>query len=120
MPVPENEREKVKKQVLRLGSMSYFLRDKETVQEYVDTLASCCRSADHVKAVVDRVIESVSDCPAPAEFRRIAAELAGSFTPPRPECKRCGGNGFVLVKRTYRGQECEAMDFCECRKGQAA
>jgi hypothetical protein len=120
MPIEKSERELVKKQVLRLAVLNYFLREKEFVQEYIDTLADCCRSQEHVKAVVDRVLESVSDCPAPAEFRRIARDLAEKFTPARPHCDRCGGTGFVVVRKTIRGVDYEGMDFCSCRREQAA
>lgn len=116
MAIAESERPEIKKQVMRLWALNFPPREKETLQEYVDTLAVCCRSTAHVKAVVDRVMESVSGCPAPAEFRRIAAELASTFTPPKPFCEACGGQGFVVVKRMYRGSVVEAAQPCSCRR----
>jgi hypothetical protein len=97
----------------KLRCLNYFKDDTEWIQARVEALRAASVSQAHARAVVEGIIESFSDVPAPAEIRRAAARLRPQRKNYNTGCRLCRGRGLVRVNDEGQG----TMKRCECVEG---
>ena len=73
------------------------------LRERVAALSACCKSEEHIKAVVNEWLQDQTKWPAPADLRRIATSLRPIFDlASNPvDCAGCGGSGWVEAYKDY-------------------
>jgi hypothetical protein len=99
-----------KAQIARLSALNFFpTSEPVAVKEFVVVLQNHCLSEDHARNVVNEILGSTSDCPAPADIQRIAFGLRPDVQ--RKHCDTCGGSGWLI--RELNGFE--GAEKCECR-----
>ena len=100
-------------QVARLAGLRYFNKAPVVLNELIGALAASTKTDHHASAVIAAVLESMAECPTPAELRRIAVELLPIYSvdsQAAKDCENCGGTGWSLSFAEYipirRGVEC--------------
>ncbi len=69
-------------------------------EELLRKLWTQAESAEHAKAIIDRVLDSVTFCPTPLELSDIAEQVPRpGQRKPKPRCGSCHGTGFRIVQR---------------------
>jgi hypothetical protein len=90
------------KQVNRFDGLKYA-PGATGLRELVSALCSCCKSEEHIKAVVDEWRQDQREWPTYADLRRIAMSIMPVFdTSAHPvDCAGCGGSGWVAGYSEY-------------------
>lgn len=109
--------ELLNKQIKRLGRLPFAPTQTADVEalaeEYKRAFNRCAKSGEHLKAIVDEVMNRAMRCPPPAEILEIAAGVPLPSTDPPAGCNDCRGLGMRHIERNGF----EAMEFCSCAKG---
>jgi hypothetical protein len=113
----------IKKQVARLGGLSFPPITPEAWLELAKVLQRRCLKMDHVERVIDRVLETEVNVPKPAQLALLASDVPSDPAMDRPilpdPCLECAPEGFWRsVQRLDRdGQTFECSARCTCARG---
>ena len=113
----------VKKQVARLGGLSFPPITPEGWTELGKVLQRRCLTMDHVERVIDRWIESEENVPKPAQLGLLASDVPADPALDRPilpdPCELCAPEGaWRSVQRLgMDGQIVECYARCTCLRG---
>lgn len=90
--------------------------DPEAVREFVEALCRC-ESDAHAKEVVDHFIETATKFPSVASLLaqiRVTADKYARRNEVAAGCAHCGGTGYVIETRMYKGTPVEGARRCTC------
>ena len=92
----------VRRQVARLSGLRNYPREKTGQGELIRFLA-LAENTEHMRRVIDEILESSPECPPPAKLRGIVFDLRPKSK--RVRCATCAGEGYRSVPMlvTYRG-----------------
>jgi hypothetical protein len=94
-------------QIERLSGLDYWPRgeDNKPGRKELRLAAEVAESCEVLKAVVDDWVASQTQCPKPAELRRLIYDKNSQRKEQLSRCRGCGGNGAITVWRlvTYKG-----------------
>lgn len=110
------EKEDSKQEIRRLQSLKFFPQDDKAIGELVIAL-QCAEDLAIAKSVITELVETMHDCPVPADIRRAVfakQEKSWEQEPAAPSktpyCPTCKGNGMVKQDGKW--------DRCACLAGQ--
>lgn len=86
------------KQIRRMGGLDGYPRYEPEALAEITTLAGrLARSEDHLRAVIDGIIELATVFPKPSELRKLLDR--GREETVNLSCPLCGGSGWKIVER---------------------
>lgn len=89
-------RANARQQCGRLKCLNYFPAESTAIKELVSVIQEVCTDLDHARLVIDAIIESTSECPTPADIRRVAHQRRQDQVSARQRCELCHGTGFTF------------------------
>jgi hypothetical protein len=113
----------IKKQVARLGGLSFPPITPEGWIELAKVLQRRCSTMDHVERVIDRWIETEVNVPKPSQLGSLASDVPVDPAMDRPilpdPCEECAPEGlWRSVQRLDRdGHTFECSARCACARG---
>lgn len=113
----------IKKQVARLGGLSFPPITPEGWTELGKVLQRRCFTLDHVERVIDRWLETEENVPKPAQLGSLASDVPAERAMDRPilpdPCEVCEPEGaWRSVQRLdMDGQTLECYARCTCARG---
>jgi len=94
-------------QIERFTGLDYWPRgeDQKAARKELRLAAEVAESCEILKAVVDDWMVSQTQCPKPADLRRMIYDKNSERKEQLSHCRFCGGNGSITVWRliTYKG-----------------
>ena len=113
----------IKKQVARLGGLSFPPITPEAWTELARVLQRRCLTMDHVERIIDRWLETEESVPKPAQLGSLASDVPADPAADHPilsdPCEECEPEGlWRWVKRLDRdGQAVDCQARCTCARG---
>jgi hypothetical protein len=112
-------------QIERMSSLEKFPHVPAAKQEVRRTLRRISESdPDFIRHLISYVVDTARVFPTPADLLRMAGEKRQRVQTSigKPDCKRCGGSGFVTTVRKVSPSgiapyEAEFAAVCTCRGG---
>ena len=113
----------IKKQVARLGGLSFPPITPEGWTELGKVLQRRCLTINHVERVIDRWLETEENVPKPAQLGSLTSDVPSDPAMDRPilpdPCEGCAPEGFwrTVQRLDLNGQIVECSARCNCARG---
>ncbi len=104
------------REIGRMIGLDFFPREKAAMKELVSALA-CASTEPIAVAVISGWIADCTQCPKPADIRRLVGDKNTERAQAAKKCEECGGSGFVIVEgwRTFHGVRMATSGASPCR-----